>query len=63
MDTYYVNYKVGSRYVVKIEATSLEEAMKKAENEFSAADFGESEDIEGEIVSVENEDGDFVFEK
>ena len=60
---YYVKFKVESRYVIEVEAENLKEAKKEAEYQFSGADFGESEDIDGEIISVENENGDFVFEK
>jgi hypothetical protein len=62
-NTYYVHFKVESRYVVAVKAKSLDEAKEKGEYEFSGADFGVSEDIDGEIVSVENEDGDYLYEK
>lgn len=52
---YYVTYKV--------EADSLEEAKKKAQEEFCDADFGDAEDIDGEDIMVEDEDGNYVWER
>lgn len=60
---YYVTYKVEARYITEVEANSLEEAMKKAEAEYIDADFGVAEDIDGEAIIVENENGDFIWEK
>lgn len=37
--------------------------MKKAESEYLDADFGEAEDIDGEMIVVEDEKGNFVWEK
>lgn len=37
--------------------------MKKAESEYLDADFGEAEDIDGEMIAVEDEKGNFVWEK
>ena len=60
---YYVTYKVEARYIAEVEANSLEEAMDKAEAEYVDADFGEAEDIDGEAIIVEDESGNFVWEK
>ena len=60
---YYVTYKVEARYIAKVEANSLEEAMKKAESEYIDADFGVAEDIDGEAIIVENENGDYIWER
>lgn len=54
-DTYLVHFKVESTYIVAVNARSIEEAKEKGEYEFSGADFGVSEDINGEIVFVEKE--------
>ena len=40
--TYYVTFKIDARFVAGVEADSLEEARKKAEEAFSDADFGEA---------------------
>lgn len=60
---FYITYKIEARYIAKVEADNLEEAMKKAESEYLDADFGEAEDIDGEQVIVEDEKGNFVWEK
>ena len=60
---YYITYKVGGRYVAEVEATSLEEARKKAETAFSDANFGELSDIEGEDIIAEDESGDYIRER
>lgn len=60
---YYVTYKIDARYVAVVEADSLEEAMKKAEYEYYDADFGVARDIDGEAIMVEDENGNYIFEK
>lgn len=60
---YYITYKIDARYVSEVEADSVEEALKKAEEEYCDADFGEAEDIDGEPIIVEDEDSNFVWEK
>lgn len=60
---YYVTYRIDARYVAEVEAESLEEAKKKAEDNFCNADFGASQDIDGEAITVENENGDYVWER
>ena len=61
--TYYAVFKVDSRYKVEIDAKNLEEAKTKAEYEFSGADFGESTDIDGELIIMEDDAGNFLYEK
>lgn len=63
MTTFYVTYKVESRYIASVEADSKETALKEAENKFQDADFGDAEDIEGEAIIIEDEDGNYVWEK
>lgn len=60
---YYVTYKVEARYIAEVEADSLEEAMEKAESEYIDANFGVAEDIDGEAIIVEDENGDFIWER
>ena len=61
--TYYVTYKVDARYVVEVEADNLDDARTKAEEEFLDADFGAAKDIDGEDIIVEDERGNFVWER
>lgn len=60
---YYVTYKVEARYIAEVDAESLEEAMEKAESEYIDADFGAAEDIDGEKIIVEDENGNYVWER
>ena len=60
---YYVTYKIDARYIVEVEADSLEEAMEKAESEYIDADFGVASDIDGEAIIVEDENENYVFER
>lgn len=60
---YYVTYKIEARYIAEVEAESIEEARRKAQEEFCDADFGDAEDIEGEDIMVEDEDENYVWER
>lgn len=60
---YYITYKIDARYIAEVEADNLEEAMEKAESEYMDADFGVAEDIDGEQIIVEDENGNYVWEK
>ena len=60
---YYVTYKFEARYIAEVEADSLEEALKDANFAYIDADFGEAEDIDGEAIIVEDENGNFIWEK
>jgi hypothetical protein len=60
---YYVTYKIEARYVAAVEAESLEEARKKAEEMYENTDFGEMECIAGDQIMIEDEDGNYVWER
>lgn len=60
---YYVTLKIDARYVAKVNAASIDEAKKKAIESYENADFGEAADIDGEAIIVEDEDGEYVWEK
>ena len=60
---YYVTHKIEARYIVEVEANNLEEAMDKAEQMYVDADFGEAEDIEGEMIIIEDEKGNYIWEQ
>lgn len=59
---YYVVHKVEARYRTEVEAENLEDAKKKADENFFDADFGDAEDIDGEITMVEDENGNYLYE-
>lgn len=60
---FYVTYKVEARFIAEVEAADVEEAKKKAESDYIDADFGAAEDINGEQIIVEDENGNYVWEK
>ena len=60
---YYVTYRIEARYVAVVEADSIKEARKKAIEEYYDADFGAATDIDGEDIIVEDEDGNYVWER
>ena len=60
---YYVTYKIDARYIAEVEAENIEEAKQKAEGKFLNADFGNTEVIDGEAIIVEDNNGDYVWEK
>ena len=60
---YYITYKLEARYIAEVDADSLEEARRKAEEEYRDADFGAASDIDGEAIIAEDERGNYVWEK
>ena len=60
---YYVTYKIDARYVAEVEAENAEEAKKKAESNFYDANFGEAQGIDGEAIIVEDNNGNYVWER
>ena len=60
---FYVTFKVDARFTAEVEADDLETARKIAEKQFSETDFGEAEDIDGDIVTIEDEAGGYLYEK
>lgn len=60
---YYVTHRISARYVVEVDAENIEEAKKEAEIKFSEADFGEAEDIDGTLIVIEDENGNYLYER
>lgn len=60
---YYVTMRIDARLVSKVEAQNIDEAMRKAEIAYYDADCGELSDVDGEIVIVEDQDGNYVWER
>jgi phosphomannomutase len=60
---YYVTYKIDARYVAEVEADNIKEALEKAESEYVDADFGVAQDIDGESIIIEDENGNFAWER
>ena len=59
---YFVKMRVDARFIAEVDTDSIEEAKEKAEKAFSDADFGEASDIDGKVVAIEDNDGNFVYE-
>ena len=60
MQNYYVTFAINGRSTFKVEASDPESAKREAECEFQAADYGEYLEFVGsDIISVEDEDGNF----
>lgn len=62
-ETFYVTFKLDARYIAEVRAKDAQEALQKAKSAYLDADFGAAEDINGEPIIVEDENGDFVWEK
>lgn len=60
---YTVTFKVDGRFKTEVSADSADEAAVKANDDYYGANFGEVEVVEGEIISIEDETGEFVYEK
>lgn len=59
-----IKFRISAYYTATPEAKSLDQAKPEAEEAFSNADFGEAEDIDGNIVSItEEENGHIVLFK
>lgn len=60
---YYVTYKIEARYIAEVEADNIEEARDKAGESFLDADFGVLKNICGQDIIIEDENGNYVWEK
>ena len=60
---YFVRFKIDARYETEVDAESLEEAKTIATDNYVDANFGEARVIEGEIISIEDHNGNFLWEK
>lgn len=61
--SYYVTLRVEARYITKVEANDIDEAKQLAMDNWIGADIGDLEDTTGEVVVIENETGDYIYEK
>lgn len=60
---YYVTLKVDARYTAEVEAESIDEAKKFAENKWSDANLNDLEINDSKPIIVENSDGDIIWER
>lgn len=59
-DEYIVTFKIDSRLPIKVRAKNIEEAKEKAQQEFENADLSEADFIDGDVVRVEDKDGNII---
>ena len=60
---YYARFKIDARYEVGVDSEDIEAAKEDATYEFEGANFGEAIDIDGELISIEDVHGNFLWEK
>ncbi len=60
---FYVTFAVEGRYTVDVDAGSLEEAKADAQTAFEAEWFGDLDFVDSDLIAVEDETGNFVYEK
>lgn len=63
MKTYYVTYRIDARYISEVQADNLKDALELAEIDFCDANFGDAQDIDGEKIIVEDENGNYILER
>ena len=59
--TYTVDFVLHGHYFIDVEADNKDEAIESAEEIFGMTDFGSLWDIDGEVYSVEDEDGEVEY--
>ena len=52
-EEYFVTYRIDGRFLALVRAKNAEDALKKAEDEYCAADFGCLRDVDGRAVMAE----------
>ncbi len=58
---YSFDFDVHGHFHTEVEAETEAEARKIAENNFSEADFGALENLEGDVYYVEDENGEGTY--
>ena len=58
----FVTFHITASYTAEVEADTVAEAEKKAWEAFDGANFGDVEDVDAEIYSVDDENGERLFE-
>lgn len=58
----YVNMRIEGCFIAEVEANTPEEAIEKSIDNYYEANFGELTDIDRDVVSVEDENGNFLYE-
>lgn len=63
MKEFYVRFRVTATYSTKVEADTVEEALRMANDHFANADFCEAENVRGKPIIVEEANGNQVWRK
>ena len=63
MSKLYVTMKVEGRFIVEVDTNDVQKAKELASEIYSDANFGELSDIDAETINVQDENGNFLFEK
>lgn len=58
----YVCMKIEGRFIAEVEANTPREAIEKSTDNYYEANFGQLTDIERDIINVEDESGNFLYE-
>ena len=59
---YRVTYHITAKYVAEVDANDLGEAMDLADEMFGSANYGEAEDVEGALYTVDDENNNRLWE-
>ena len=63
MQDYYVTFAIDGRYTVNVEANCLDASKENAQTFFEAENFGPLDFVDSKIISVEDEQGNIVYER
>ena len=62
----YVSFRISGRYVAEVpccETEDIRAIIRKAVSRYEDADFGELSEIDAEVLRIEDEDGNTLWEK
>ena len=59
-EQYFVRFSVTGHFTACVQASSIEEAKEEAIHMFEESDFGELNDVDGDISGIEDENGRFI---
>lgn len=59
---YYVNFAVSGRFCAEVSGKDLKTIENAGWNALYEADFGDAEDIDSKLISIEDEEGNIIKE-
>lgn len=64
MPKFWVTYRVDARFVAEVEVDDIASALEAAQSEYIDADFGVLSDIiESKPIIIEDENGNYIWER